>query len=76
MEDQTTKQLLNELEIMIKTNPGVSIIQLVDIALDFSFGGEKQLITSHRRKKLTFSNSQIYYALKQYNKTRNGDANL
>lgn len=75
MEDQTTK-LLNELEIMIKANPGVSIIQLVDIALDFSFGGEKQLITSHRRKKMTFSNSQIYYALKQYNRTRNGDANL
>jgi len=73
MEDQTTKQLLNELEIMIKANPGVSIIQLVDIALDFSFGGEKRLITGHRRKKLTFSNSQIYYALKQYNRMRNGN---
>lgn len=75
MEDQT-KKLLNELEIMINANPGVSITKLVDIALDFSFGGEKQFITSHRRRKLTFSNSQIYYALKQYNKMRNGDGNL
>lgn len=75
MEDQTTK-LLNELEIMIKANPGVSITKLVDIALEFSFGGEQREMNGHRRKKLTFSNSQIYYALKQYNKMRNGDGNL
>lgn len=75
MEDQTTK-LLNELEIMIKANPGVSIIQLVDIALDFSFGGDQEQIPDYRKTELTFSNSQIYYALKQYNRMRNSDANL
>jgi len=67
MEDQT-KKLLNELEIMINANPGISITKLVDIALDFYFGDHSEEITRDKREKLTFSNSQIYYALKQYNK--------
>lgn len=74
MDQKTTKQLLSELETIIQMNPGVSVIDLMDISLDFCYGSPCYVAPRNQKNKLTFSNDQLLYALNKYNRMRKQDA--